>query len=192
MCRSMPSGPGDSPPQLTIAPCACEQAESSTYTPFIWTGFSLTLVMLLAQILLAWLFARRTLRKASTAGGVEAGQVKPMIVKSGEKSSQFVVNTVSSTAAPPPPPGPPPGASGSVVLQPGWREVLSDDGETYYYFNDETGDSQWEPPLAGGAPPPGPPPGTPPPPDTPPPPPSMPMSQAVLDTTERESMAIAQ
>jgi len=128
------------------------ETDRERYMPFVWAGFSVTIVVLLFQVIFVCFYVRRTVKRDSSSGGAATSSVDIQLKKTRTYSQVQAPNIEEGGAPPPPPPGPPPLGS-SLQLQVGWREIASDDGETYY-FNDDTGESQWDPPLAGGPPPP--------------------------------------
>jgi len=139
-------------------------ADGGEYLGFIWTGFSLSIVFMIAMAAVVYFSYNRVAKSGMTRSGAKTsaitltttgGPTRGVMSRTRYSKSKATdddggtVLMVDQEAPPPPPGPPPPPPPGDDILMAGWREVAHDDGEIYY-FNDDTGESQWEKPLANG------------------------------------------
>ena len=116
------------------------EASDERYLPFIWAGFSTTLVFMIASTVYGACVVKKT---ASAADDGEFSVPAPP--KTTTRSYSNVVLSGIEVGGVNPPPPPPPPATTPGGLPPGWRICLTDENETYF-FNDDTGESSWDMP----------------------------------------------
>jgi uncharacterized membrane protein YdjX (TVP38/TMEM64 family) len=152
------------------------EASVNRYAPFVWSGFSVTFVLLLLSTALVVNYARRAAARASatpaelqstatgapetsrtTSVGTSVGAARSASVSKRSTSSTLRGSTARVRQYSKmggeeigveinATPPPPPPSSDGPPLAAGWRELTNDEGDVYYW-NDDTGESQWEPPT---------------------------------------------